>query len=140
MKYLPAWRRAMHFHIDTADFVPLFLTDFCAVNRSTTAKAVRSQTRFQCYSSLASCVCPCIGFLTVLGRILSDKPTLLAVLHFPDRVTESFKRFDAQLIAAFFLTTLLRSILTLREIDAAVSVSAKPSIFHRDVDRRTNFR
>lgn len=84
----------MHFHIDTADFMPLFLTGFCAVNRFSKAKVVRSHTRSQ-YCSLASCVCSCIGFLTILGGILSDKPTLLTVQYFPDRITGNFKRFKS---------------------------------------------
>jgi hypothetical protein len=61
-----------------------------------------------------------------LGRILYDKTTLLAVLYFPDRITGDFKRFDAPL-APFVLTTLLPSNLMLREIDATVPVSVKPS-------------
>jgi len=124
MKY-SAWRPAMHFHIDTADFMLLFLTGFCAVNRFSKAKVVRSHTRSQ-YCSLASCVCSCIGFLTILGGILSDKPTLLTVQYFPDRITGNFKRFDTSL-AAFVLTTLLPSNLMLREIDATIPVSVKPS-------------
>jgi hypothetical protein len=125
MKYPSAWRPAMHFHIDTADFMPLFLMGFCAVNCFSKAKVVRSQTRSQ-YCSLASCVCSCIGFPTILGGILSDKPTLLAVQYFPDRIPGNFKQFDTQL-AAFVLTTLLPSNLTLREIDATIPVSVKPS-------------
>jgi hypothetical protein len=125
MKYPSAWRLAMHFHIDTADFMPLFLMGFCAVNCFSKAKVVRSQTRSQ-HCSLASCVCSCIGFPTILGGILSDKPTLLTVQYFTDRIPGNFKRFDTQL-AAFVLTTLLPANLTLREIDATIPVSVKPS-------------
>jgi hypothetical protein len=128
----------MHFHIDSADFMPLFLMGFCAVNRISKVKVVRSQTRSQ-YCSLASCVCSCIGFLTILGRILSDKPSLLTVLYFPDRITGNFKRFDAPL-APFVLTTLLPSNLMLREIDATVSVSLKPSFCAVTSIGRNNLR
>jgi hypothetical protein len=100
---------AMHFHIDTADFMLLFLTGFCAVNRFSKAKVVRSQTRSP-----------------ILGGILSDKPTLLTVQYFPDHITGNFKRFDTSL-AAFVLTTLLPSNLMLREIDATILISVKPS-------------
>jgi hypothetical protein len=129
---------AMHFHIDAADFMPVFLTGFCAVSRFSKAKVVRSQTRSQ-YCRLASCVCSCIAFLTILGRILSDKPTLLTVLYFPDRITGNFKRLDAPL-ATFVLTTLLLSNLMLREIDATVPVSVKPSFCVVMSIGRNNFR
>ena len=111
----------MHFHIDMAFFVALFLTGFYAISRFATPKAVRSQTtRFQYYSSLASYVGSCVGLLTILSWILSDKPALLAVLYFPDPIPEGFKGFDAPLIAALVLTTLLPSIPILRDIDGAM--------------------
>jgi len=121
----------MHFQTDTADFMP-FLMGFYVVNRFSKAKVVRSQTRSQ-YCRLASCVCSCIGYLTILGRIPFDKPTLLTVLYFPDRIIGNFERFDAPL-AAFVLTMLLLLNLVLREIDATVSVSVTP--LHRDVDQQ----
>jgi hypothetical protein len=134
MKYPSAWRPAMHFHIDTADFMPLFLMGFCAVNCFSKAQVVRSQTRSQ-YCSLASCVCSCIGFPAILGEILSDKPTLLTVQYFPDRIPGNFKRFDTQL-AAFVLTTLLPSNLTLTGDRRHHIGFCKAVILRRDVDRQ----
>jgi hypothetical protein len=97
------------------------LTMFYAVTRFATPKTVRSQTtRFQYYGSLASYVSSCIGLLTILSWILSNKPAWLAVLYFPDPIPDSFRGFDAPLIAALVLTTLLPSIPMLRDIDAAM--------------------
>jgi hypothetical protein len=128
----------MHFHIGAADFMPVFLTGFCAVNRFSKAKVVRSQTRSQ-YCRFASCVCSCIGFLTTLGEILSDKPTLLTVEYLTDPIPGNFKRFDTPL-AARVLTTLLISNLMLRAIDATVPVSVKPSFCAVMSIGRNNFR
>jgi hypothetical protein len=86
------------------------------------------------YCGLARCVCSCIGFPTILGTILSDKPTFLTIMYFPDRVTGNFKRFDTPL-ALLALTMPLPSNL-MREIGATVSDSIKRSILHCDVDRQ----
>jgi len=79
------------------------------------------------YCSVARCAFSCIGFLNILGSILSNKPTFLTVLYFPDRIIENFKRFGAPL-AAFALTMLLPSNPTQRGIGATVSDSIKRSI------------
>lgn len=66
------------------------------------------------------------------GQILSNKPTFLTVLHFPDRITANFKWFYAPL-AAFALALLLRSNPMLRKIGVTVSDTIK---LHCDVDRQ----
>lgn len=96
------------------------------------------RARYQ-YCSLARCVCSCIGFLTILGRILSNKPTFLTVLYFSDRIIENFKWFDAPL-AAFALTLLLRSNPMLRELGATASDTIKRSICTATSIGRNNFR
>ena len=97
----------MHFYIDTAGFY--------AMSHFTTPKALSSGTRSRYYSSLTGYARFCLGLLANQSWILSGT---VPVLYFPHSIPESFKCFDAPLIAALALTMSLHQLL--RDITATI--------------------